>query len=248
MTSKLLLSAVVVAGSFAVAGAEGAVVYREVFGRDAGTGNTTLDFADWNIRLGQSTTEAPADATSFFNGGGLTEDTSFPADLDAVNSNPATATIATGLVNNFNGGGFWNRTTLYWTDEYTVDSSVATVDSFQFHYNVQSGYGFRVAVEVGGDWYVATNEVTGFSVYDTVLATVDFQPMDFTTLVVDESPTSTVSGLPAGDVTAFGVWADRSSGGFDQFDTFTINATVIPEPASIAAVGLLGALGLRRRR
>jgi len=136
VNTNILWTASVVAGSLIASRAEGAVIYREVFGRDSGAGNATLDYAGWNIRLGDSSTEPATDATDatgFFTGGGITSGTSTPADLMPVNSNPAASTIATGLVENFNGGAFWDRATLHWSDAYTVDDEVATVDSFQFH-------------------------------------------------------------------------------------------------------------------
>jgi len=72
--------------------------------------------------------------------------------------------------------------------------------------------------------------------------------LNFTSLAVDESPAATVSGLPNGDLVAFGFFVDRSSGGFDAFDSFAINATAIPELASLSSIGLLGLAALRRRR
>jgi hypothetical protein len=57
------------------------------------------------------------------------------------------------------------------------------------------------------------------------------------------------SNLPAGAITAFGLYSPEALAGNRRFDTFTIEATPVPEPAALAGALLgVGLLGRTRRR
>jgi hypothetical protein len=132
----------------------------------------------------------------------------------------------------------------------------------------------KVAVRVGGQWYASNavflnTDVTGGSLFPTgaQLQTMTFDPAAANWTVLnfdgnydpstDAGTASTVAltlGGPAGanlagPITAFGLYRDII-GRNARFDSFTIEGTPIPEPATLAlaALGMAGALASLRRR
>lgn len=122
----------------------------------------------------------------------------------------------------------------------------------------------RLAVEVGGNWYVsatsysppisgtfATSAVDESFVFTTLAAS--WNTLNFTvgsTLSMGSTAGSDLSGV----IQNFGIFIQNTSGttaGVSGFDTFTLTGIAVPEPSSLAlvAIGFVGlSLGLRRRR
>lgn len=245
---------------------EASVVYREVFGR-ASTPSAALDLsvADWAI-----VRQAGAPGA-----GGISNAVGRPTDLYAVNAttdNPDEGTNIPdiGFVNaRWNDPGITDTFLyLYHTTEYTLARPTPAGDAdtaFSLHLGLSDAdeaYRPRLAVQVGGQWYVSDARLVGGNVpneasfddnaAEVSLALADaggFRTLDITdqsgaqaTLTVGATP----AALPAGDITGFGLLAYQASGVRLTFDTFTV--TVVPEPAiGLGLVGLGCMLRMRRR-
>jgi len=228
--------------------ASAAVIYRETFPN--GGNNKPLSVEGWEARLRAENglSAQPSSGFSSFNfndpNNGFLGGNAVP-----VNSNPTDSSLTNGGVVNFNNGSFWLQPTLYYTNEYSLDRSINTLDSFEWGQNNQSGggTGYAAAVQIGTNWFVNDTVFVGF-LNATALANLsDWKSLAFATLTV--SGVSSV--LPAGNLTGFGLFTTRAvadNTSFETFDNFVVNATVIPEPTSLAAVGLSLSLLLRRRR
>ncbi len=232
-----------------------AVIYRETFG--ATTDQTVLTAAGWNGLVGAT---AAAAVTSQFS---LSSAAGRPADLDNVNAGTS-ASQSQGFVFNSNN----TSNILLYTAEYPVDTSLNQITTITFYVgNSGNGAqlaanGFRVALEVGGNWYASDQLLvnsTGVANAAAFGANAQQVTFNFTStaaawrsLTVNPG-TSLALGpalgadLPSGTITAFGVYSDTGSSQTRRIDTFEINAEAIPEPSAALSTAL-GALLLTRTR
>jgi hypothetical protein len=132
--------------------------------------------------------------------------------------------------------------------------------------------GYRIAIQMDGNWYAsATNLVQNNVIANAAAFASSGQQLVFNwsnaasawrNLTFVPGTTLALGGavgsdLPADPITAFGLYSDpvldtNGVGGVAtrRWDTYTISATAIPEPSSVALVliGLGALVGLRRSR
>ncbi len=234
--------------------ASAAVVYRETFPN--GGANKSLSVEGWEARLRAENglSAVPTSGFSSFNFNDPNNG-SLGGNAVPVNSNPTDSSLTNGGVVNFNNGSFWLQPTLYYTNEYSLDRSINTLDSFEWGQNNQAGFtnnqtaggtGYAAAVQIGTNWFVNDTVFLGFLNATALANGSDWKSLNFATLTVS----GVSSALPAGNLNGFGLFTSRAVAGnsFETFDNFVVNATVIPEPASLAAVGLSMLILLRRQR
>jgi len=248
------------------AGSVPEVIYRETFGNDSGS-DKALSYADWTGYYGSGATELPSTGST---SGTLVSATGSPIVAPPVNSDlnsdePDNSVMDDGFGRLLwpSGGGV--SPALVYTSEYTIDRSAYTVDSFIWNQATNnSAESFRVAVEIGGgQWYVSDTAYVGpynpgsgsFDInarQKLLFASAQWRSLSFTPGSTLGSPGSIVS-LPDGDITSFGLYGSYNRTMW--FDTYTIAGspiTVIPEPATMGALGLavagLGGYIKRRKR
>ena len=153
---------------------------------------------------------------------------------------------------------------------YTVDTSAYSIQDISFYCASASLAGFgvpgaRVAVQIDGNWYATTqvfSNSTGISSGSGVAAGAQQVVFNWTTAASAWDSLSFVPGstlvlgsalsspLPGDNLTAFGLYSDQEvivQGGTNfignatrRFDSYEIDATVVPEPSTfaLALVGL----------
>lgn len=260
--SFVLPVAFVVAGAGTMAHAN--PIYREIFPnntggdlRPIGSGNTHGTFAPANTgwQLWANTSEtatAVSNETNNSNQTGLAFDTPLGSSAVAINSNPSspgTGNNAAGRT--FTGLGTWGAYLLF-TDEYTVDTTATPVASVSWMTrNTSSSETSRVAVRIADQWYASNATFTNANSWETKTFTFTTAASAWRTVAFAEgspllvSTTTLTSPLPAGNITAFGLFTDNSND-TARIDDFTINA--VPEPASLALLALGGLAIAGRRR
>ena len=114
--------------------ASAAVVYRETFPN--GGANKSLSVEGWEARL-RAEDGLSAQPTSGFVNFNFNDPNngSLGGNAVPVNSNPTDSSLTNGGVVNFFNGGFWLQPTLYHTNEYSLDRSINTLDSFEWGQN-----------------------------------------------------------------------------------------------------------------
>ena len=158
------------------------------------------------------------------------------------------------------------------TPEYSFNPAGYQSLSFSWYAaNASAADTMRLAVQVGGNWYVGAQQFStaalGLAAFagSAELKTVNYNPaaanwltLNFngsfdtgTDLGTDSAAALSLGAAPgaplSGMVTAFGVYLD-SAVGTRRFDTFEINAEV-PEPAALLLMGVAAmGLALVRRR
>lgn len=248
------------------------VIYRENFGTTTNNVSTSAT-AGWTIHTNY------AAANTFTANGVLLGSSTSPNDLRLRNSTGAPSDLA-----NVNAGVSGSDSlglveisgalgpVLFWTEEYTVDRSVFTVNSISFYQGNQSTSDItRLAIRIGSQWYASNASFTqtntvgtlagfaagaelktlifGTAAGDWRLITFDGTSTTSATAPISVAGTTLAASLPSGSITGFGLISMTGSNN-RRYDSFTINATVIPEPSAFAALAGLGALGfvaLRRR-
>lgn len=242
------------------------VIYREIFPQPTPTEPVDKSFrqAGWQSYYGDSATPSTPGQIGYT----LVHNTATgaPDNLPAVNSNPVVSgsqSIGFFYASNGSGGNPLNGVKYFiWTDEYTVDRSTNEVTQISWYQgNEIKTDEDRVAIRIGSDWYVSTQT---FAQTNAVGAAGDFKTkaelktFTFSTNASDWQILNFTSGtsmslgsvlssdLPAGDITAFGLYTNYKTKTF-RFDTYEIQADPIPEPAALGLLGL-GGLSLLRRR
>lgn len=248
-------------------------IYRETFGRPVPTTNTdestnAFDWADFRANAVFNIVNSDSGINGSTDGR--------PTDVANVNAglnlDGTSGAYARGLHFFLTGAG---EPVLSYTPEYTLDPSLYLPGSIQFSWyeaNANDADTMRLVVQVGGQWYANTathaTAPLGLSAFPTSaeLKQVTYDPAaaNWLELSFDGSYTGGVNGTDgtvlslggaagadlSGQVTAFGLLVEGAAG-TRRFDTFQIDATPIPEPATAGLV-LVAAAGLgfvaRRRR
>lgn len=236
------------------------VIYRQNYGNASGTPGTgdnfqTFSSVGWNLLAADNGGDvfSPIPAYGYYLG--IYNYQGIPTNLGNINA-PASASDEYGISQIFNTDGFKFQSLVY-TDQYEIDQSAYDISSISYYaYGTSGGTpGFvRAAVQIDGTWYV-----TSSTSYDTIPTqyTIDFDTTSWFTLTAAVGAPFSVSGspvsLPGGTIEAFGWFgAPRADlgGSTLRLDTYTINATAIPEP-SAATLSLLSlgisVLAYRRR-
>jgi hypothetical protein len=223
-------------------------LYREVFD-NATNSNQAASTVGWAL-YGDTDATVILPVESGSPQGGVGNGTGNPTDLDnVIDGLPASTTSQTnGYVYIFTND---MQQYLAITEEYTVDRTdleITEISWYQGHNN--SDAQGRVAVRIDGQWYVTTQTFSNTAVSSASnfnaeavqqVFTFSTDAADWTTLTFDPSNTMALGSplnapLPAGDVDAFGLYTDVSSGQLTfRFDTFEIQAetrTVIVPPVA----------------
>jgi hypothetical protein len=245
-----------------------AQIYREVFGNNT-AGNNLLSTVGWSGAWGPTATDSSNPSPNNF---GISAALGDPQNLDNINAGGPSPSMANGLVFTSGTGAAAANWIAYTT--YTVDPTATPIQDISFYAGstVNGSFGipwFRIAVEIGGNWYASTAafnnsvSVATASVFNSQAQKVTFNwttaasawdSLSFTpgtTLVLGST---LASPLPGGNITAFGLYSDQEPGtagpgsATRRFDTFQIDP--VPEPSSVvlvlSGVGLL--ISLRRSR
>ncbi len=140
-----------------------------------------------------------------------------------------------------------------YTSEYSVNRSAFQVDTLSW-YGAGTGGGsdqdsLSAAVKINGAWYVSQltrpmrfNPIALRASPTMPSHTVDFNYGKLVLLAADAGSPFAVGvtpiTLPGGDIEAFGMYADLrpSNGSYLMFDTFQIDASAVPEPATTAMI------------
>lgn len=172
-----------------------------------------------------------------------------------------------GFAYNFSGVGA--RAILAWYDDAVFSQSdVTALSAFIGHSNAGNETRFAVRIETidGPEWFVttafgtnnvgaATNFASGAIEFSVPFTTdgAQWRALAFDGLVGDASSgfdlfngaqSGMVDDLPAGDITAVGVYSYTQNNSVTRLDNFT----VVPEPASLTLLTLGGLAMLTRRR
>lgn len=246
-------------------------IYREVFGNTSGGANALLSSVGWSGAYGPTAIDSSSPSPNNF---GISSALGDPNNLDNINAGGPALSTANGLLFTSGTGASTNNWIAY-TTGYTVDTTLTPINDISFYAGSAANGtfgipGFRIAVEIGGNWYastavlantVAVSSAANFNsqaqqlTFNWTTAASAWDSLTFvpgTSLVLGSTLTS---DLPGGNITAFGLYSDQEPGttgpgnATRRVDTFQID-TVVPEPGSVV-LGLLGVgalLGLRRSR
>jgi hypothetical protein len=246
----------------------GTTLYLENFLRGDGTTSLSVGIPtiNWEAYTGSSATDSTNASTLVYSTANYGA-----SDAVAVNSQQSGVVYPAQSAHGFLGGSSASLsfgTALIVTDEYSIDTSAYTVDSFTWAMgNNNTSIGVRVAVQIDGNWYASnqlftnTTAVVSYTSFPTQAETMTFT---FTTdanawrsLSLEVGTSLTISGttlasdLPSGTITAFGWYVEGMTGNSAlRLDDYTITGTAIPEPAesaSLAAMTVLLIAMLRRR-
>jgi len=244
-----------------------AQIYREVFGNNT-AGNNLLSTVGWSGAWGAAATDEAAGGM-LANNFGVSSALGSPQNLGNINAG-VELSQPNGLL--FTSGG--TAATMNWiayTTGYTVDTTANPIQDISIYAgsanNAISGIpGFRIAVQIGGNWYasvavlantVAVSSIANFPTgaqkvtFNWTTAASAWDSLNFTPGTTLALGSTLVSDLPAGNITAFGLYSDTvtgTGGATRRVDTFQIDP--VPEPSSVvlvlSGVGML--MGLRRAR
>jgi hypothetical protein len=218
---KRLLPGIVILSIYplVLAASSAEVVYRETF---ATTEVAPISKAGWKL-VGLDGRDRTAD-----NKQGLSARAGLPADAKPVGSR-ADESVATGYVLNHYTGDYWNVPTLYFTDEFKADG-VNTIGRVKWIQATSKDDPFRVAVRIEKAWFVTEQTFLSRGDAWNLSKTGRPQALDvaaakWRTLKVgqDAAVGETPVELPAGPLTAIGLFADQKTAA-QAFDTFEVIA------------------------
>jgi hypothetical protein len=234
------------------------VLYRQIFANTTPGATANQSFADagitWQAHVGgTATAQLGPGVTPISNGAGTPNGAS---SLANVNASGAAGPQGVGFVSTFNftGGNVQN---IIWTNEFIT--AIAGVGDIRFFQASNAGVApFRVALQVGGSWFVSqtltnNNPTASAGALNTLtLATATWQTLNFTPGSALGLPGAATTLPTSGNLTAFGLYADSRSG-TSRFDTYEIRSVAAsanaPEPASaLLVLGAVGVMASRRRR
>lgn len=250
--------------------ANGEVIYRETFGSTSGYPKFST-FGWTFLASSQSGSypnqvDGPVEnSDNITNRGNISSGTGKPSDLDNVNAGPsASMTNGYAIIKSTSNSDSGGVKALLYTDEWPIDRNAYSIDSFQF-YSLGGSYAntafigtISVAIRINGNWYITTPQAPDY--YDNtqitsstflekaVLMTIDFASATWHTLEATIGQPFSIGStviLPDGSIEAFGVYVNtgiiNKNLGMIAIDTFTVNATAIPEP-KFASLWLAAAL------
>ncbi|MEM6459827.1 MAG: hypothetical protein AAF710_10610 [Planctomycetota bacterium] len=197
------------------------VVYRETFPVAEGEA-VKLSDAGWKAWV-----YSKSDGRVHRGAGGyvelLRDKASQPADVPPVAANADDdAPVATGMLVNWNGGDFWPNPTLYLTEEFTLDTAADLTRIGWFQNNQDEAGGFRVALKIGTAWIVSDENFVGFGSRELVVRNASWRFLNVANLKPDAE--ATMTALPDGPLTAFGVFGQHT--GYAELDSFTLTADI----------------------
>lgn len=245
-----------------------AVIYLNNFGNNTGgiislgtyTSETNTGI-DWSVLRSQNGANAIDSSLTGDARVGVNQGVGRPNDAVNVNA-PISLSNTNGIAYLSNGTGPGViYTALFYTTHFTIDRSAYGVESFQWYANQSTGAGTsqRLAVQVGGSWFVTTTVTPpegSFGTFSTgaALQTVVFDTASWYSLTASLGSPFAIGGsstpLPGGNITGFGLYVDNGTvaSNYSRFDTFMVNASAIPEAGSASLVGLACVLALSHRR
>jgi hypothetical protein len=250
-----------------------AQIYREVFGNNTAV-NNLLSTVGWVGAYGVVGADPSTLGGTYANNFGISAALGSPQNLENINAGGPSLSQANGLL--FTSGG--TMATANWiayTAGYTVDPIATPIQDISFYAGSAANAGvipgFRIAVQIGGNWYASTSvlanpiAVTSAANFHLGAGSGGAQQVTFTWTTAASAwdslsftpgtslalGSTLVSDLPAGNITAFGLYSDTvtgTGGATRRVDTFQIDP--VPEPSSVvlvlSGVGML--MGLRRSR
>jgi hypothetical protein len=240
-------------------------IYREVFGNNAAPAGTNapLSTVGWAGYWGATANDQSNPSFSNF---GISAAAGSPSTLDNINAGTSLSTVYGLLFTS--GTGAANTNWIAYTTGYTVNTTATPIADISFYAgNAAGAPGYRIAVEIGGNWYassatlanaVAVSSIGGFAAgaqkvtFNWTTAASAWDSLSFTPSSALVLGSTLVSDLPGGNVTGFGLYSDTpaSGGPTRRVDTFQIDTVPVPEPSSVvlvlSGVGML--MGLRRAR
>jgi hypothetical protein len=260
---KILVPSLVLMAGLLVGSAPAAVIYYESFSVNTAN-NNPFPINGWFLH-------GAAGGVALSNGGdpngannqaaGINDNRTFNINAGAADATNDAQTGRYFYVPNGQNNG------ILWTNEYTVAAGSFTVDNIRWWDRSDAAPNFinRAAVQVGGNWFVsssgatATGAVTinaGDGTWTQIgvdFATAQWLPITFTPgTALTQTISGTPQSLPAGDITAFGVYHQIQivTAGLARVDAFEINATPVPEPSTfvLSGMALLGLAGKGWRR
>lgn len=270
-SAKIILCGIAAGGILAAAGrAKADIVYYQNFSATAGM--TPLSSVNWNACYGNSTTDATeaqpgstgVPANAMISGG-----PSGPSASPNVNATYATSSNTDGFVPLLSANG--TEQLVLYTSEYTVDPSQGAPTFSWYQASAYSGDSQRLVIKVGGQWYASTSVVTPPAGATTGMQFSQDAALSSTTYTTNASAWQTLNfstsepltlgptlsaPLPAGDITAFGVYATIADNGGTSVtnektyvDSYEVST---PEPASAVVFACVAAAwmcnGRRRNR
>ncbi|MDY0167705.1 MAG: PEP-CTERM sorting domain-containing protein [Thermoguttaceae bacterium] len=231
------------------------VEYREVFGV-SGSGNKAMSHVGWQAHQGP-------EATPYGDAGGpgifLSYLAGKPQDLPNVNAGTAENVAAGYGAKSTSGIG------MAWTDEWTIDRTLHEITSISFYSRDNSADDtYRIAIRIGEtepEWEWFASETTfshaggGSGMVNAIRHVLPFstdaaQWRDLTFTPGTElslATTSRTDALPAGKVTALGLYMEMDGARTMRFDTYEVR---VPEPGTLLllAFGGLATMGMFGRR